>query len=228
MGELRLGVFGGTFNPIHLGHLHVARRILWLFRLSRIYFVVATSPPHKRPEDLVPFIHRYTMVGLALAALPWSIPSPVELERPASPFSVHTMAKFARRHRSGSGNLYFIAGGDSLLDVAGWRKSGDLLASCNFIFVTRPGVNMTDAGMALPAGARQRILDLRGLPSGKVRSRIEAAAQGDESRIYVVDAGAPDISSSRVRRLAAAGRSIRKLVPASVDRYIQKLNLYGE
>ena len=111
---MSVGVFGGTFNPIHLGHLHIACSVQQLFGLSRIYLVVASTPPHKPGLDLAPFLDRYAMVSVALSGSDRLIPSAIELERPASPFSIDTMKKFARRSKSGHDGLYFIAGGDSL------------------------------------------------------------------------------------------------------------------
>ncbi len=228
MGAMRLGVLGGTFNPIHRGHLHLARRTQSLFSLDQIHFVVATSPPHKPLENLAPFVHRYAMVSLATAAMPSFIPSLVELEPPSSAFSLDTMDKVALRQGRSSGGLYFIAGGDSLLEVLGWHKGEELLRSYNFIFVARPGVVAGKARELFPAGIRERILDLRRFRPAQLRALIHKEAGVSESRIFIIDAGAPDISSSEVRRLASLARPISHLVPASVNRYIRKLDLYGE
>ncbi len=228
MGVMRIGVLGGTFNPIHLGHLHLARRTQGLFSLDQIHFVVATSPPHKPRENLAPFVHRYAMVSLATAPTTSFIPSLVELEAPSSPFSLDTMDKVALRQGGSGEGLYFIAGGDSLLEVLSWHKGPELLRSYNFIFVARPGVSARNAGELFPAGIRERILDLRRSRPARLRTLIRQELGTSESRIFIIDAGAPDISSSKVRRLASAGRPIGHLVPASVNRYIRKLHLYGE
>ncbi len=228
MHPVKLGVFGGTFNPIHLGHLHLARRVQRLFGLDQIHFVVATSPPHKPLEELVPFIHRYAMVSLALASRPAFAPSLAELDSPRSPFSLHTMEKFARRHPGELSSLCFIAGGDSLLDVGEWHESRELLTSYNFVFVARAGVPVLNAADVLPPEVQQRIRDLRGLGPGQIRTRVQARESSDENRIFIVDVGAPDISASQIRALVADGKDIRHLVPASVCQYIQKLHLYGE
>jgi nicotinate-nucleotide adenylyltransferase len=222
------GVFGGTFNPIHLGHLHLARSVQRLFGLEQIHFVVAAAPPHKPLEELVPFIHRYAMVSLATAGRRSFAPSLAELEPPSSPFSLHTMAKFARRRSGAAANLYFIAGGDSLLDVGGWHESGELLTTYNFIFVARAGVQVLDAGAILPPEVLRRIRDLRGLGARELRAGIRAEKYAAENRIFIVDVGVPDISASQVRSLVSAGKSIDHLVPSAVHQYIQKLHLYGE
>jgi nicotinate-nucleotide adenylyltransferase len=228
LGATRLGVFGGTFNPIHLGHLHLARRTKKLFRLDRILFVVATAPPHKAREELVPFVHRYAMVSLATAGTASFIPSLAELDPPASPFSLHTMEKLAHVQGDRNASLYFIAGGDSLLEVMGWHQGEELLRSYNFIFVARPGIVARNTVDLFPAGIRERILDLRILEANQLAARIRRESHSGATRIFIIDAGAPDISSSMARNLAAAGKPIRHLVPAAVHQYIHKLHLYGE
>jgi len=221
----RIGVFGGTFNPIHLGHLHIAGEIRKIFSLSRVYFVVATVPPHKGPEDVIPFAHRYAMVVLATAGESSFVPSMVELEEPASPFSVDTMAKLGRGLGRRKTTLYFIAGGDSLSEVKTWRESEKLLMSHSFIFASRPGTGPIDPAEALPGKASARVLDLACLGRAAMRRVIEEESAA--RRIYVVNVGAPDISATRIRRLASQGRPIHRMVPPPVCEYIRKLHLYG-
>jgi nicotinate-nucleotide adenylyltransferase len=223
---IRIGVLGGTFNPIHFGHLHIARNIQELFSLSQVRFVVATTPPHKSFEDVIPFMHRYAMVSLAVAAVPSFIPSLVELEPQASPFSVDTMSKIARCTGGGKCILYFIAGGDSLLEVRSWRESEKLLKSYSFIFVLRPGTERPVLADVLPDNAVPRVRDLTGLKRVQMRRRI-AAEDTDENRIYIVDIGAPDLSATKIRNLAYSQKSLNRMVPKEVREYIRKLHLYG-
>ncbi len=228
MGPLKLGVFGGTFNPIHLGHLHLARSVQRLFGLDQIHFVVATAPPHKPLEELVPFVHRYAMVSLALAGRDSFLPSLAELDPPSSPFSLHTLKKFARGRAGNLARMYFIAGGDSLLEVAGWHESRELLTSYNFIFAARAGVPVVAAKSTLPPEALRRIQDFRGFRSRQIRSRIRAAESVDENALFIVDVGVPDISASHIRALISGGKPYGHLLPRQVCRYIHKLHLYGE
>lgn len=227
MGAARLGVLGGTFNPVHFGHLHVARSVRRLFALSEVHLVVAAAPPHKPPESLIALMHRYAMVCLATAREPALIPSLVELEHPASSYSIDTMRKFSRHVAPAGGVLYFVAGADSLLDVRNWRESEKLLTTYNFVFVARPGVDCSGLREILPRRALPRLRDLTGLGIARARRRIaeESAAQG---RIYLVDVGAPDISASRVRRRLHERRPVDRMVPKSVRDYIHKFHLYGE
>ncbi len=227
MGIIRIGVLGGTFNPIHLGHLHIAETVRRLFSLSQVHFVVATTPPHKIPEHVISFSHRYAMVSLAVAGIPSFFPSMVELEPQSSSFTVDTMRKLAGNLAQRKANLYFIAGGDSLMEVKSWRRSGTLLSSYNFVFVVRPGIDLTGYADALPEQVVSRVRDLR--DTGPARIRRSISEEGTvENRIYIVNAGAPDISATRIRRLVASGKSIHRMVPKPVHEYIRKLHLYGE
>ncbi len=226
--ETRLGALGGSFNPIHLGHLFVARRIRDLFQLQRVHFIVAATPPHKPAGGLIPFTHRYAMVSLALAGTRFFLPSMVELDPPASPFSVHSLEKLDKKNRGKHARLFFIAGGDSLLDVGSWHESERLLASYDFVFVTRPGIDIPDPAALIPRDARDSMIDLRDRQPAEIRAAIREAEAGGERRMYLLDVGAPDISASEIRRLVAAGSPVDKLVPARVREYIEKLNIYGE
>ncbi len=222
----RLGVLGGTFNPIHFGHLHVARSVQKLFSLTEVRFVVAANPPHKPPDALIPLMHRYAMVSLATAGEPSFIPSLVELETQSSSFLVDTMSKLARQAAQADAVLYFIAGGDSLLEVKSWRDSEKLLTSYNFIFAIRPGAGLFNPADVLPPKAVARVCDLTGLGRTGMRHRIKEQVAAD-NRIYIVNVGAPDISATQIRRLARAGKPIRRAVPGPVREYIDKLHLYG-
>ena len=225
---MKLGVFGGTFDPIHRGHMHIARHAQNLFGLSQIHFVVATSPPHKRAGDLGPFSLRFAMVSLATSRFPSFIPSLIELEPPRSPYSIHTLGKLARGSSRAPRDLFFIAGGDSLLEVSNWREGGKLLSSYSFIFVSRPGVEDQDPARVLPRRVVSRVRDLRGLGRRQARREIRLEERASQNRIFLVDLSAPDISASRIRSLVFAGRRIQHLVPVPVGQYIRKLHLYGD
>ncbi len=215
-------MLGGTFNPIHFGHLYIARAVRRLFSLSEVRFVVSAMPPHKPPDSLLALMHRYAMVCLATAGDPTLIPSLVELEPPASSFSVDTMRKLRRQAVPADGILYFIAGADSLLEVKTWKKSEKLLTDYNFIFVARPGIERADPRAVLPRQAVPHVRDLTGLAIASARRRIAAEA-GVASRIYLVDVGAPDISASCIRHRLLAHRPVDRMV---LD-YIHKFHLYG-
>jgi nicotinate-nucleotide adenylyltransferase len=223
----RMGVLGGTFNPIHRGHLHIAGCIQKLFDLSQVLFVVSTTPPHKSTQRLVHFTHRYAMVGLATAGSSVLVPSMLELSPPASPFSIDTLAKLVRSRGTGA-KIYFIAGADSMLEIASWHRSAQLLRDYEFIFASRPGIKLADPGSVLPPNVRARLLDLRGLGPRQTRRRIRAEAETVGDHIYLVDVDAPDISASDIRERIRAGKPLRHLVPGPVAEYMRKLKLYGD
>ena len=227
METIRFGVFGGTFNPIHFGHLHIAHEIKRLFSLSQVHFVVATLPRHKPIGDLIQFTHRYAMVSLAIAGVRSFIPSLIELSPQASAFTLDTMRKLKSSFAGRRSILYFIAGGDSLLEMKSWHQNEKLLTSYNFIFAMRPGWKTVDPVDVLPKKAVSRIRDLRMVHGIRVQRRIIEECL-TENRIYIVDVGAPDISATRIRDLVSAGKSIHREVPDPVREYIQKLHLYGE
>lgn len=184
-------------------------------------------PPHKPLESVISLTHRYAMVSLATAGVSSFIPSLIELEPQASPFSVDTMSKLARCIAREKSILYFIAGGDSLLDVNSWMESETLLTSYNFVFTVRPRVKVIDVKDILPEKAFARVRNFTGLGRVQIRRRIAQEESSGETRIYIVDVGAPDISATRIRNLAASGKPIHRMVPAPVCKYIQKLRLYG-
>jgi nicotinate-nucleotide adenylyltransferase len=218
LGGIKAAVLGGTFNPVHEGHLHIARFVWQVFEVSQVYFVIAATPPHKSLENMVSLTHRYAMLCLATQGIQEFTPSLVELERPASPFSVDTLEKLASRIH---GPILFIAGGDSLLEVASWHRGEELLARYHFVFITRPG---------FPNGTRvgtHPVCDLTGLPNDDARERVRAEFSSGH-HIFLLDAGAPDISSSRIRKLSSSGEPFQHLVPGPVHEYIRKLHLYGD
>ena len=225
---MKLGVLGGTFDPIHCGHMHIAHHAHRLFELAEIHFVVATSPPHKPAQHLCAFSLRFAMVSLATSGHPAFIPSLIELQPPRSAFSVHTLAKLAQKNSRNPRDLYFIAGADSLLEVSKWRESRKLLSTYSFIFVSRPGIEEPNPTLVLPRDAVSRVRDLRGMGLRRMRREIHQEERASQNRIYLLDVSAPDISASRIRALASRGKRIRELVPASVQQYIGKLHLYGD
>ena len=228
LGTVGIGVFGGTFNPIHRGHLHVAKSVQSLFGLSRVYFVVSAAPTHKPADGLIPFAHRYAMTTLAVEKEISLIPSMTELDLEPSPYTIDTMNKLVRVEKQN--RLFFIAGGDSLLEVASWRESDRLLAGYNFIFVTRPWDGRIDFEKCLSKEAFRRTRDLTGLDRASAKKKI-AEEPEEENRIYIVDVKAPDISSTKIRTLVAAEgrtRDVRRMLPPAVREYIRKLRLYSE
>ena len=193
---LRIGILGGTFDPIHNGHLAVARAARRRFRLDLVYFIPCGRPPHKDRPGLSPFLHRFTMVALACASEPAFIPSLLEagpdLQGKQRSYSVDTIWRL--RRLAPSAELYFILGADAFLYLPMWRDVRRLVRLCDFIVASRPG---TDLREALP-----------------------------HARVHLLRGVHVNVSASEIRQRVRRGRSLPGLVPAAVAGYIAKTKLY--
>jgi nicotinate-nucleotide adenylyltransferase len=190
----RVGVLGGSFNPVHLGHLHVARLAREAADLDTVLFVPAERPPHKGAAALAPAEHRVAMLQAALEDETDFALCDIELQRGGPRYTVDTLDALARSY-PGRG-LTFIMGADSLADLPGWREPERILAEHTVIAVDRPGF---DPGSVDP---------------------------GIAARVRIVTGNPFAISSTGIRGRAAAGLSIRDLVPCGVDAYIARHGLY--
>jgi|SRR5579875_591200 len=212
-----IAIFGGTFDPVHCGHLAVAEAAVRRFHLRKMFFVPSSHPPHKSPRELAPFGHRYAMVALACASNRRFIPSlseaPLDSANSRIFYSVDTVAGFRRQYPRDK--LYFILGADSFLEIASWKSSATLLDSCDFIVANRPGVRIEALRNALP----QEMLKKR-----PRRSANSIALRG--STMHLLTTVASGVSSTDIRRRRRRGASIHGLVPATVEDYIRKQALY--
>jgi nicotinate-nucleotide adenylyltransferase len=218
----RVGVYGGTFDPIHRGHLAIAHSLLHLFALDRILFVPALVAPHKRAAKVTSAIHRYAMIALATQTDDRLMLSTIELEAPERPFTFDTLAKLGEDFGDGV-DLYFVMGADSWNEITSWRNWENLLRLSNHIVVTRPEFDWRTEHV--PQEIRNRIVDLRGSDETKVEG---AAGQDGGSKIFITDAVFMDVSATEVRRAVSQGRfhDVEKLVPPPVGKYIRKYGLY--
>jgi nicotinate-nucleotide adenylyltransferase len=212
---MRIGLMGGTFNPVHLAHLRIAEEARQACNLDRVVFIPAGDPPHKPLAGQVPFARRYEMVRLALADHPGFELSPMEGERPGRSYSIHTIRAFREMHPDDE--LFFIIGSDSFLELGLWYQYEEIIRACNLIVVERPGSRVPDPLAALPVAIRDEF------------SYTSADRRLDHRQGTTVQfiSGMPlDISSSAVRRLAAIGHPIGHLVPAPVAAYIMEQRMY--
>jgi nicotinate-nucleotide adenylyltransferase len=222
----RIAIYGGTFDPVHDGHMSVARELLKLFALDEVLFIPAHVAPHKRNVPTASPLHRYAMLALATQDEPRFRVSTVELDEPQKPYTVETIARL--RDALGA-QLLFVMGADSWEEITTWREWERLLAMTAHVVVTRPGYELrtehvTDA-------VRERIVDLR---QGATNERdVRAAEANGEPSIYFTDMVKMDISSTEIRRTARrlsegeiAEGSIQ--VPPPVAEYIRKYRLYRE
>lgn len=211
----RIGLFGGTFNPVHIGHLRCAEEIRERFALRRIVFVPAFMPPHKQ-EPAASARHRCEMVRLAIQGNPCFEMSDIEIRREGNSYSYDTIEHFRRREAPGS-ELFFIIGRDAFSEVNTWRRYPDFFEMISFIVMSRPGFD-GGAECRIPGNAQRLFtrLDEKTLehPCG-TRVRFEPVS-------------AFDISSTDIRTRTAAGRTISYLVMPAVERYIVENSLYRQ
>lgn len=205
LSPVRIGILGGTFNPLHLGHLVLAQDALELFGLERILFVPCASPPHKPAEDLAPGADRLAMIEAALGGDPRFSASDIEIRRGGMSYSVDTVREI--RNRFPGVEVSFIIGSDSLADLRLWKDIYALLDLCRFVTILRPGAD--------PGSFRDQDFGLRQPWPERLRSAIRAGH-------------AVDISSSDIRKRVREGRSVRYLVHPAVERYLETHSLYKD
>jgi nicotinate-nucleotide adenylyltransferase len=221
-GRKRIAIYGGTFDPVHLGHLEVARRVSDLFEIDELLFVPAQIAPHKLTQIVTPAIHRYAMLVLATQEDSRLRVSTFELEAPDRRYTVDTLAHL-KSELGESADLFFVMGADSWSEITTWREWERLLALVNHIVVTRPGYDISLE--LVSSSVRERIVDLRG--SKQVPSVVSEVA-GEQ--IFITDAVMLDYSATEIRRALRAdnGSELTGLVAPSVTDYIRKYELYRE
>jgi nicotinate-nucleotide adenylyltransferase len=234
---MNIGLFGGTFDPIHLGHIALARAARERFDLGRIYFVPANIPPHKQREPLAPFAHRYAMVVLATMGEKTFVPSLLEApgvigintkgkSRSADDYvppnySIDT-ARRLKQSLKKADRLFFLIGIDAFDDIATWHEPEALLRECEFIVASRPGYSLADVANALPEKLR---------PAPAVTKPFSTQpAKGDlvlsGATVHLLDSVHQPISATAIRQAAVAKKPLKKFVDPRVEEYIKKMGLY--
>jgi nicotinate (nicotinamide) nucleotide adenylyltransferase len=222
MVQKRIAIYGGTFDPVHLAHLEIARRVLQLFEIDELLFVPAQRAPHKVEREVTLPVHRYAMLALATQKDARILVSTFELDAPDRRYTVDTLAHFQSKFGR-SAELFFVMGADSWSEITMWREWERLITMANHIVVTRPG-NEIDWDQVTPSVAVQ-IVDLRGSDQSSLSSLEK---EGQARKIFVTDVVMIDISATEIRRAAREDRidDLRKLVPLPVADYISKYKLY--
>ena len=200
---MKLGILGGTFDPVHLGHLIIAEEAMGALELDRVLFVPAGDPWLKADREITPRQHRLAMVLAAVADNPKFKVSPSELERFGPSYTVETLEEFQEDYGQQT-ELYFILGADALQDFGRWNQPERVLELATLAVVGRPA---------------QGSLDL---------AALEATLPGIGDRVAMVDDVAIGVSATDIRQRVAEGRSIKYLVPPAVEAYIQEHGLYKE
>lgn len=215
--QRRLGILGGTFDPIHYGHLRAAEEAQSALNLDEIRIIPAHDPPHRSLDPRASAFHRFALVALAIdGRAHWHV-SDSELRRTGPSYTALTLREL---HAEGwqPSQIFFVLGTDAFAEIATWYEFPSVLDAANFVVITRPGTTL-DQAVARTEAIRERV---RAVAHGGDRASFEAATTG----IYLVESRLPDISSTGIRQRLAAGRSIDDLVPAAVARYIQAQHLY--
>lgn len=200
MGKKIVGIFGGTFDPIHIGHLIVAETIMDEFHLDKVVFIPAAVPPHKLDKQISPAKHRYMMTMLATCSNPRFQVSDMEMHRQGPSYSRDTLAQLLEEHGRDT-EFYFIVGADSVENLHTWNRIDELLTMCHFIGASRPG--------CMP--------DME-----KIAQRFGPLAE----KIHCLETPELEISSTEIRHRVGQKRTIRYIVPETVEQYIYEEKLY--
>lgn len=215
---MKWGLFGGTFDPVHFGHLRAAQELLALLDLDRVIFIPAAQPPHKTERVITPFEHRAQMVRLAIADNHQFSFSDVEKLRPGKSYSIDTVRHFLAT-RDNHLELYFITGQDAFDAITTWREWDKLLSLCHFAVMTRPGYENKGLDHILP------------------RELAVSYGYDEQNDVYKNPQGRfilfrkttfLDVSSSDIRKKFQQGQNVRYLLPDNIIHYMTVNHLYGE
>lgn len=210
----RLGVFGGTFDPIHVGHLDAADAAWSALTLDELRFVPLRDPPHKLAEPHASDFHRFALVSLAIDGRRGYRACDLELTRQGPSYTADTLRAL---HEEGwrPPQIFLLLGADAFAEISTWREFPDVLESAHFAVIGRPGMTPDVALSRTPRLAT------------RVRQHLDDAGTGGETGIYFVTASTRDVSSTLIRARLAAREPIESLVPAAVERHILAHHLYG-
>lgn len=214
----RTGVLGGTFDPIHVGHLDVADAARAALALDEVWLVPARVPPHRVAGPSASVYHRFAMVAIAAEGRLGLVASDLEVQAPGPSFTSATLGRLAATGRR-PWQLFFITGADAFEEITTWRDYPDILDRAHFVVVSRPGTPVASLRRRLPALASRMIA-----PGADLERRL---AEGGATAIFLLDAATADVSSTDIRRRAARGGSLAGLVPPGVETYIRGHRLYA-
>lgn len=207
----RIGILGGTLDPIHLGHIDAALAAREALRLDTVVIVPAHVPPHRSRPHTSAF-HRFAMAALAVNGVDGLRASDIELLAPGPSYTADTLHRIGEAWALDTSQIFFITGSDAFAEIETWSRYPAVLDLANFVVVSRPGLGL---------------IELRArLPQLKDRMRLRHAAERDTTLIFLVEAPTADVSSTAIRQRVAQGRSVSGLVPPMVEQHIHRHALY--
>ncbi len=232
---MNIGLFGGTFDPIHRGHLALARAARERCNLQRVLFVPADVPPHKQRQPLSAFAQRYAMIALSTAQEKDFVPSLLEAPedfgaaapgkgktRAAKPnYTIDTVKRLKQSFKKAD-RLFLLIGIDAFDEIAKWHQAEDLFRECEFVVASRPGYSLADVANALPASLRPRQEVTQ--PFHKQAATGDLVLKG--VTVHLLDEVYQPISSTTIREAAAAGKPLGRFLEPAVADYIKKVGLY--
>jgi nicotinate-nucleotide adenylyltransferase len=233
---MNIGLFGGTFDPIHHGHMALARAARERFELGRVYFVPANIPPHKQQQPMAGYFDRYAMVVLATVGEKVFVPSLLEAPREIAPppgekrrphalpganYSIDTVRRLKETLKK-SDRLFFLIGIDAFKDIAKWHEAEALLRECEFIVAGRPGYSLADVANALPESLRPAPAVTK--PFAKQPAKGDLVLRG--ATVHLLEGVHQPVSATAIRQAVAAKKALGRFVSPAVGEYIKKMGLY--
>jgi nicotinate-nucleotide adenylyltransferase len=227
---MNIGLFGGTFDPVHRGHVALARAAMERCKLHRVNFVPANVPPHKQKQPLAPFIHRFAMLALATANEKAFVPS--LLESPADGesrkkdkpnYTIDTVRRLKQSFKN-TDRLFLLIGMDAFAEIANWHQAEALFRECAFIVAGRPGFSLADVANALPEKLRPRPEVTK--PFHKQVATGDLVLPGVS--IHLLEDLRQPASATAIRQAASGGKPLGRFVEPAVAEYIKKMGLYKQ
>ena len=197
----RIGLMGGTFDPIHYGHLVAAEEARYQFAMEKVIFVPASRPPHKSNRHISTPEQRLAMTKIAVNSNPYFTTSDIEIKRAGLSYTVDTVR--AMKQANPDGEIYFITGADAILDIVTWKNAEGLLGECIFVAATRPGFYLE-----------------------AIEDKLDRLSKAALMKIKTIEVPALAISSTDIRQRVCEGRPIKYLLPDEVEKFIHQNNLY--
>jgi nicotinate-nucleotide adenylyltransferase len=210
----RLGLLGGTFDPVHFGHLDAAQAAYSALHLDEVHLMPAHDPPHRHQDPHGSAFHRFALIALAIESHPWMRASDRELRRTGRSYTIDTLSAL---HAEGwlPSQIFFILGTDAFAEIASWRSYPQVLDAASFVVIARPGTATSAAFQRVPGMAE------------RLRSTDQHGGDRGHTSVFAVEARTRDVSSTMIRARLATGQRIDDLVPAAVARHILAHHLYG-